>query len=275
MFTKLLARLLALHWIMFIPGRSCDFWKELHGNSCTLYHSMQVVGERLENHLRTIDLLLQEFSNTAGCWVDKHLEDIQNWVDEIMGALTTLVNDQAQSLEKHALDLSAWLNVNFGKLQEYQETYTRVYVYGLGTEIPAHDECSDRNTNQTDSWLDQPAYIPLDEPLGEDLLSFYDVPEMCASNISSSLEDCAHVHIQFLKDSVDVLEKLWDSCRMTISMLLVECRTAEEASYKKAIWDFFNTGPQAEEVERAIATTQQEKCSSVLKWLGKLAEFLE
>ncbi|KAL8173006.1 UNVERIFIED_CONTAM: hypothetical protein K2H54_037030, partial [Gekko kuhli] len=238
-----------------------------------------VSGERLENRIRTFELLLQKFSNTAGWWLDKHLSDLQNWMEENMGALTKLVNVQGQSLcewlEMHAQDLSAWLHVNFGDFRECQDTYTKDYDHELGTAILAHDECSERNVKQTDMWLDQHAHVALDEQLGEDLLNFYDVPEMSASSVSSSLEDCAHSHTQFLKDHVAMLGQLWDNCRATFSMLLEGHNAAEEASFQEYTWDFLNMGPRIEELGSAETMAQQVEPFSYMKWLEKHGGALE
>lgn len=233
-----------------------------------------MAGERLENHF---DLLLQEFSDTACCWVDKHLRDTQDWMEENMGALTKLVSHQAQSLckwlEKYAQDLSTWLNVNFGTLHECQDTDSEAYGYELVTEILAHDEHSEENINMAGMWLDQDEQ--LGEPLSEDLLSFYKVLETYANNVSSSLGDYAHIYIQSLKDLVEMLKQLRDRCKGAISAWLEEHDAAEEAPFQKYTRDLSNTGPQTEELGSAEAVVQQVKGFSFMKQLEKHAGALE
>ncbi|XP_061482027.1 uncharacterized protein LOC133384115 [Rhineura floridana] len=249
----LLPLLLALHLIMVIPGRSWSFWKE-PPDSYSWYHSLQTVGERFEDHIKTIDLLLQK---------------LDNWMEEHLGALDQLVSDHVMKLwewlEEHSKDLNTWLNMYLWALQEFNDRYMKDSDYTLGKEILLHGTCW-----EADMWLEHPN-ITLYKWLEEDPMNFYKALEIQGNNVGNSL----HIHIQHLEDHVKILHQLLDNYTTTATKWLDGYGTLKEASSQKYAWKFLNVGLQAQKLGRAHATALESKCLSVMKWLEEHVDALE
>ncbi|XP_077781470.1 uncharacterized protein LOC114593274 [Podarcis muralis] len=247
----LLPLLLALHFIMFIPeaGRS---WKD-PPDSHSWYQSLQTMGERFEDHVKTIDLLLQK---------------LDNWTEDHLGALDQLVNEHVinlwEWLEQHSKDLTAWLNMYLWTLQELHNRYMEGSDYRLGKEILLHDKCWEENISKADMWLKHPN-TTLSKWLEEDLMTFNKALEIPGNSMGNSRQESTKIHIQHPKDHVKILEQLLADYTATATKWLEWCSTLREASSQKS----------APKLGRAQATTLGVKCLIVMKWLEEHVDALE
>ncbi|XP_053140856.1 uncharacterized protein LOC128340111 [Hemicordylus capensis] len=257
----LLPLCLVVHLIMLFPGRSWSPWKDAHNDSYSWSHSLQVMGEKFEEYVRTIYHLLQT---------------LDDWMEEHLGFLEKLVNDHVKKfqewLEGYIKALSMWLNMYFWTLQEDPDPYTEDVDYKLGKEILVHDKCWEEHIDKADTWLDY-INITLYKWLDEDPLSFYNTLQ--DSHMGSSLQDYSEIHNQHLEDQIKILGQLLDNYTATISKWLKGYATVKEAPSQKYGWNLLHLGPEVQTLGRAQATALQGKCLHFIKRLEEGLDALE
>ncbi|KAH0621900.1 hypothetical protein JD844_023633 [Phrynosoma platyrhinos] len=249
----LLPLVLALHLISLIPGRSWCYWQEPHDDSHLWYPSLQM-GERFEDHIKTINILLQ---------------NLNSWVEEHMGAVDLFVSSHVKNLwewlEEHTKDLNVWVNMYLWALQEFHNRYLKDLDYKLGREILFHEKCWDEDISKAEMWLEHPnltMYKWMDEP---SLLLY--------SNVKSSLQEYTETHLLHLEDHVKTLEQLLDNYTGATSKWLDKHAIYKEMTSQDLAWNLLSLDPQAEGRGHVIAL--QRKCFSVITWLGKHVVTLE
>ncbi|XP_025027211.1 uncharacterized protein LOC112541544 [Python bivittatus] len=242
-----------------LPERTWSFWKEPQDGGYSWYHSLQVLGERFEDHVKTIALLLQK--------LDRSVEDQ-------VGALDKLVSNHVKNLwewlEDHIKDLNVWLNMYFWAVQEFHDRFTKHPDYMLGKAILLHDNYWNDGINKADSWLEHPnstLYMWLEEAP----LIFYKTLKMQGSNIKKYTE----THIQHIEDHVRALEQLLDNYTSTANKWLEDYAAVKETSSQNFTWDFSTVGSKAQMLGRALVTALQGKCLMVMKWLEENVEGIE
>ncbi|XP_034966516.1 uncharacterized protein LOC118082796 [Zootoca vivipara] len=231
------------------PGRSC----EEPPDSPSWYQSLQTMGERFEDHVKTIDLLMKK---------------LDNWTQDHLGALDQLVNEHVinlwEWLEQHSMDLTAWLHVYLWTLQELQHRYMEGSDYRLGKEILLHDKCWEENVSKADAWLKHPN-ATLYKWLEEDLMTLNKALEIQGNSVGSSRQESVKIHIQDPEHHVKMLEQLLAHYIATATKWLEGCSTPRDASSQKS----------APKLGRAQATALGVKCLSVMKWLEEHVVALE
>ncbi|XP_039185353.1 uncharacterized protein LOC120301793 [Crotalus tigris] len=214
---------LTLHVMTFIPERTWSSWKEPQDGSYSWYHSLQVAGERFEDHIKTIALLLQKFDQS---------------MKEQVGALDKLASSHIKNLgewlEDHTRDLNVWLSMYFWALQEFHNNYMKHPDYILAKEMVLRDKCWNEDISKADPWLDysnSTLYMWLEEAP----LIVYKALRMQGSNLKRYTE----TQIQHIEEHIKFLEQLLDNYIAAAKKWLDDFATVKETSSQNFTWDFF------------------------------------
>nr|XP_020649333.1 uncharacterized protein LOC110078973 [Pogona vitticeps] len=255
--------LLVLHLLILLPGRSWSAWSNPRSDSHVWYHSLQTAGERFEDHVLLIELLLQQLDT----WMEWQLEAFDK-------LLSDHIKNLQEWLEEHTTDLNVWLNLYFWTLQKFHDRYIKDSDYMLGRDILLHDNYWDEYMNKADMWLEDPN-VTLYKWLEEAPPIIYRAWGRQGDDVGSSVQEYIENQTHHLEDHVRILEELLDNYTATASKWLDVHATIKHVRSQKSTRNLLHAAPLAEKLGSTQAIVFQRKYLSVMEWVEEHIDALE
>nr|XP_008113516.1 PREDICTED: uncharacterized protein LOC100566406 isoform X1 [Anolis carolinensis] len=226
-------------------GRSWCYWQEPHDDSHSWYQSLKEAGQRFEDHIKALEFLVQ---------------NLDNWEEEYMEAFDMLLsyheNNLWEWLEEHIKNVSAWVNMHFGVLQEFDNWYMKASDCKLEKDILFHEKCWGESITKAEVWLEYPN-VTLHKWMDKASLMFYKGWKMQSSNVETSLKEYAETHLQCLEDYVKTLEQLLNNYTAATSKWLDKLDTSKEVTSQDLAWNLLSLGQWAKTLGKSLVVALQ------------------